>query len=68
MEKYRIFITESYRLHPTLFRITLQDFSRKKDNETISMNYDGDFVEILRDDTKTYSITYSTQELKKALE
>ena len=36
-------------------------------SETISMNYDGDFIEILRDDTKTYSITYSTQELKKQL-
>ena len=28
-------------------------------SETISMNYDGDFIEILRDDTKTYSIIYS---------
>ena len=37
-------------------------------SETVSMNYEGDFIEILRDDTKTYSITYSTQELKKALE
>ena len=36
-------------------------------SETISMNYDGDFIEILRDDTKTYSITYSVQELKKQL-
>ena len=37
-------------------------------SETISLNWNGDFIEILRDDTKTYSITYSTQELKKALE
>ena len=37
-------------------------------SETVSMNYDGDFIEILRDDTKTYSMTYSVQELKKALE
>ena len=37
-------------------------------SETISMNYDGDFIEILRDDTKTYSITYSVQELKKVLD
>ena len=25
-------------------------------SETISMNYDGDFIEILRDNTKTISI------------
>ena len=37
-------------------------------SETVSMNYEGDFIEILRDDTKTYSITYSVQEFKKALE
>ena len=36
-------------------------------SETISMNWNGSFIEILRDDTKTYSITYSTQELKKQL-
>ena len=37
-------------------------------SETISMNWNGSFVEILRDDTKTYSITYSVQELKKVLD
>ena len=36
-------------------------------SETISMNWNGNFIEILRDDTKTYSITYSVQELNKAL-
>ena len=36
-------------------------------SETISLNWNGDFIEILRDDTKTYSITYSVQELKKQL-
>ena len=28
-------------------------------SETISMNWNGDFIEILRDDTKTYSTIYS---------
>ena len=37
-------------------------------SETISMNWNDNFVEILRDDTKTYSITYSVQELKKLLD
>ena len=30
--------------------------SVNENSETISMNYDGDFVEILRDNTKTISI------------
>ena len=37
-------------------------------SETVTMNWNGNFVEILRDDTKTYSITYSVQELKKLLD
>jgi len=37
-------------------------------SETISMNWNDSFIEILRDDTKTYSITYSVQELKKLLD
>ena len=36
-------------------------------SETISMNWNGSFIEILLDDTKTYSMTYSVQELNKAL-
>ena len=39
-----------------------------ENSETISMNWNDSFVEILRDDTKTYSITYSVQELKKILD
>ena len=39
-----------------------------ENSETVSMNYEGNFIEILRDDTKTYSMTYSVQELNKALE
>ena len=30
-----------------------------ENSETISMNYDGDFVEILRDNTKTISMNSS---------
>ena len=37
-------------------------------SETTTLNWNGSFIEILRDDTKTYSITYSVQELKKALD
>ena len=37
-------------------------------SETVTMNWNGNFIEILSDDTKTYSITYSTKELKKLLD
>ena len=31
----------------------------RENSDTISMNWNGSFIEILRDDTKTYSTIYS---------